>query len=89
MIRSMEEKDTQRKPLRLRQRPDIQVESRWVGASMEHYLFDPIALEHYRLLDEEYFLWKQLNGIASLLQIREAFENTIRVRESQFKNSFD
>ena len=70
----MEEKDTQRKPLRLRQRPDIQIESRWVGASKEHYLFDPIALEHYRLLDEEYFLWTQLNGLASLSQIREAFE---------------
>src|SRR5689334_626275 len=57
------------RPLRLRMRPDLQVLA--LGRTGRRYwrIKDPVAQRYFELREQEYFLFRQLDGRASAEQI--------------------
>lgn len=66
--------DAADRPLPLRMRPDLVVRSQWFGRRRHWVLKDPLALNYFHLLDEEYAILQMLDGRTSLAQIKQRFE---------------
>ncbi len=60
--------------LRVRMRPDLDIEPQGEAGERCWIARDPVALRYFRLRDEEYFVLKLLDGRTSLEEIREKFE---------------
>jgi len=60
--------------LMVRMRPDLVLTARGAGPSRHWIVEDPVTLKYFRLRDEECFLLRRLDGQASLLQLKESFE---------------
>ena len=61
-------------PLHLRMRADLQVQPLQFGGKTYWGIKDPFSLQYYQLRDEEYFILKQLDGVASFESIRRQYE---------------
>lgn len=66
--------DFSNQPLRLQMRADLHVQPLQFGDKKYWGLKDPISLQYYQLRDEEYFILKRLDGIASFETIRRQYE---------------
>ncbi|MCY2987774.1 MAG: HlyD family efflux transporter periplasmic adaptor subunit [Planctomycetota bacterium] len=66
--------DAAERSLPLRMRPDLAVRSQWFGRRRHWVLKDPLALNYFHLLDEEYAILQMLDGQTSLAQIKQRFE---------------
>lgn len=62
------------RPLRLRLRPDLEIQRQWIGGQVQWVIKDPLTLEFSRLLDKEFTLLKMLDGKRSFRQIKQTFE---------------
>lgn len=62
------------RPMPFRWRADLEVRRQRLGGIVGWSVKDPLTLRHYHLRDEEYSLARQLDGAASLEQIRRVFE---------------
>lgn len=60
--------------LTVRRRTDIVVVRQNCGGTSIYVLKNPVDLQYYRLLAEEYFLWQALDGTATLDGLKQAFE---------------
>ena len=66
--------DFSNQPLRLQMRADLHVQPLQFGGKKYWGLKDPISLQYYQLRDEEYFILKLLDGIASFETVRRKYE---------------
>ncbi len=64
--------------LRVRMRPDLQLETQGEAADRCWIAKDPVALRYFRLRDEEYFILRLLDGTTPLEEIRLKFEATFQ-----------
>lgn len=62
------------RPIPLRARPDVVVSRQFTDGDELYVLKNPLDLQYHQLLAEEYFLWRLLDGQASLDRLRRAFE---------------
>jgi putative peptide zinc metalloprotease protein len=67
-----------RKQVRLKCRPDLEAHAqRYEGRSF-HVIKDPVNLKYFRFNDQEYFVFRSLNGEQTLEQIQKSFESSFR-----------
>jgi putative peptide zinc metalloprotease protein len=67
-----------RKRLRIRLRPDIQIEPHLYEGRTYYVVKDPISLRYYRLKDNEHFLLQFLDGKHTLEEAQKAYEKRFR-----------
>lgn len=60
--------------LRLRMRPDLQIQPQWYGARRHWIVKDPLSLKYFHLLDEEHAILQMLDGRTSLAAIQQLVE---------------
>ena len=60
--------------LSLRMRPDLQIRPQWFRNRRHWVVKDPLSLNYFHLLDEEYAILKMLDGRTSLASIQQRFE---------------
>ncbi len=69
------------RPLGLRHRADLIVQSLWLRGRKYWNLKDPISLAYFQLRDEEFVLWRMLDGQISLEQLQRVFERQFAPRK--------
>ena len=67
-----------RKQVRVRLRPDLQIEPQRFGGRTFYVVKDPVTLRYYRFKDREQFLLRFLDGSRTLDEARREFEERFR-----------
>lgn len=68
-------RDSTARPLPIRQRGDLSVSPQWHRGQKYWVVKDPITLRYFHLRDEEYAIWKTLDGESSLANICQTFNH--------------
>jgi putative peptide zinc metalloprotease protein len=67
-----------RKQVRLRMRPDLIASPQRYEGRQCHVVKDPVSLKYYRFNEQEYFVFKLLDGKHTLEDVQKAFEKEFR-----------
>ena len=67
-----------RKQVRLKRRLDLEATAQRYEGRAFHVVKDPINLKYYRFNEQEYFVFKALDGRQTLEQVQKSFESTFR-----------
>src|SRR4051794_2892319 len=67
-----------RKSVRLRARPNLQVEPRFQGGQRVHVVKDPVSLQYFHLDERQHFALERMDGRHTLEQIQQEFESQFR-----------
>ncbi len=63
------------RPLQLRRRPDLESKKHRYHGRVYWVVKEPVALNYYRFHEEEYAILNMLDGVTSLQQIKDRFQN--------------
>lgn len=79
---------TTTRPIAVRRRPDVVAVTQEACGDLCYVLKNPVDLQYHRLLSEEYFVWRSLDGRTSLERLKQEFERRFtpqRIRHEELQ----
>jgi putative peptide zinc metalloprotease protein len=73
-----------RKSVRLRVRPDLQINEQRYEGKVYHVVKDPVCLRYYRFSKQEYHVFAMFDGAHTMEEVRKDFENEFKPHRLEF-----